>query len=159
MKQAELASWLRIIILIAALIGILLCFLIAPLVGKQVTVIEPALSQIFWPFLLFIWLTAIPFFLALWQCLKIIRNVAADNSFCQANARSLTLISRLALVECAFYVAAAATLAIANIFYPGFMVMIVVIIFCAIAITMAAAMLSHLVLKASLMKAEQDLTV
>lgn len=159
MKQAELASWLRIIILIAALIGILFCFLIAPLAGKQISIIEPSLSQIYWPFLLFIWLTAIPFFLALWQCLKIIRNVAADNSFCHANARSLTLISRLALVECAFYVAAAATLAIANIFYPGFMVMIVVIIFCAIAITMAAAMLSHLVLKASLMKAEQDLTV
>ena len=159
MKQAELASWLRIIVWIAALIGILFCFLIAPLAGKQVIVIEPALSQIFWPFLLLIWLTAIPFFLALWQCLKIIRNVAADNSFCQDNARYLTLISRLALVECALYAATAVTLAIANIFYPGLMVMIVVIIFCAIAIAIAAAMLSHLVLKASLMKAEQDLTV
>ena len=61
MKQAELASWLRIIILIAALIGILFCFFIAPLAGKQISIIEPSLSQIYWPFLLFIWLTAIPF--------------------------------------------------------------------------------------------------
>lgn len=66
MKQLELAKWIKAIIIISAIIGLIICFIIVPVLGKDLLTIYPEFDYMFIPSLIFIWITAIPFYIALW---------------------------------------------------------------------------------------------
>ena len=63
MKQKELSKWIKGIIIIAAVIGLLFCFWIVPSLGNDAVSINPELHYMFYPCLIFIWITAIPFYM------------------------------------------------------------------------------------------------
>ncbi|MDI6618455.1 MAG: DUF2975 domain-containing protein [Clostridiales bacterium] len=159
MKQSELAKWLKCIIIISAFIGLFLCGLIAPLLGSDAASANPELKFMLWPSLIFIWITAVPLYMALWESWLISCDISNDNSFCDQNAKRLKSISKLALCECIFYLAAIITLMALNMLHPGILLIAVLIIFISISISVTSAALSHLVEKASALKQENDLTI
>lgn len=159
MKQFELAKWLKTLIIISALIGLVLCFVIVPIIGKDAVLMNPDLEYIFYPSLIFIWITGIPFYIALWKSWSIASEIGKDRSFCKENADSLKTISRLALVECVLYFSAIISLLILNLLHPGLLLMALSIIFLGVAVAVAAAALSHLVEKANRLQEENDLTI
>ena len=159
MERMELAKWLKIVIAFAALLGMFLCFIIAPLLGREIAFEFPELSYLFWPCLIFIWITACPFYFALYKGWQMCQEIAIDNSFCRENARRLKEISRLALFECVMYLVALIGLLVLNLLHPSILLMILFILFVGISIAVVAAALSHLVEKVCDLKEENDLTI
>lgn len=159
MKQKELAKWLKLLIAFAALIGAFLCLIIVPALGHDAVLMYPELDYMYWPCLIFIWITAIPFYFALYKGLLICQEISADNSFCTENAQRLKEISKLALSECILYLAAMIILFVLNLLHPSILLITLFIIFVGISIAIVSAALSHLVEKASELKEENDLTI
>lgn len=102
-------------------------------------------------------LSAIPIAIALVLFWQICTEIGRDNSFCHKNAGRLTGIGFCALVDTGYCAVGTVTIEIlvgSPVWVTGLMV-------CALgmAIALAAFLLSHLVLKAADMKAENDLTI
>ncbi|HHU63711.1 MAG TPA: DUF2975 domain-containing protein [Clostridiales bacterium] len=159
MKQLELAKWLKRIIVIIAVIGLLVCFVIAPTIGRNIALTYPEFEYMFFPCLVFIWITAVPFYIALWNVWLICNEISKDNSFCRENAARLKLISKLSVLECILYFVAIIILLFLNLLHPSILLLALSIIFVGIAIAIASAALSHLVHKAYVLKEENDLTI
>lgn len=159
MKQKELAKWLKLVIAFAALIGVFLCLVIIPTLGHDFALMNPELDYMYWPCLIYIWITAVPFYFALYKAFLICREISADNSFCTENAQRLKEISKLALSECILYLAAMIILFVLNLLHPSILLIMLFIIFTGISIAIISAALSHLVEKASELKKENDLTI
>ncbi|WP_164918986.1 DUF2975 domain-containing protein [Caproiciproducens sp. NJN-50] len=159
LKQTELSKWLKGIIVFAGLIGAALCFWIVPALGKETARENPGLSGLFRPCLTFVWITAVPFYFALWKSWQICREIAKDNSFCRENGKRLRDIGALAVSESLLYFAAAVILLILKLLHPGVLLLILFIIFAGTAAAVVCAALSHLVEKACDLKQENDLTI
>lgn len=159
MKQKELAKWLKLVIAFAALIGVFLCLVIVPTLGHDFALMYPELDYMYWPCLIYIWITAVPFYFALYKAFLICREISADSSFCTENAQRLKEISKLALSECILYLAAMIILFVLNLLHPSILLIMLFIIFAGISIAIISAALSHLVEKASELKKENDLTI
>lgn len=159
MKQTELVKWLKIIIVFAALLGLFLCFVLAPNIGKDTAAMYPEVDYMFWPCLIFIWITAIPFYIALYKGWLMCKEISKDNSFCLDNAKRLKDIGKLALFESIFYFVGMIILLNMNLLHPSIFFMMVFIIFVGISIGIVSFALSHLVEKASELKDENDLTI
>ena len=100
---------------------------------------------------------AIPIAVALILFWQICTEIGRDNSFCHKNASRLTGIGFCALVDTGYCAVGTVTLEImvgSPIWVTGLMVCTV-----GLSIALAAFLLSHLVLKAADMKAENDLTI
>ncbi|MFA9379880.1 MAG: DUF2975 domain-containing protein [Acetanaerobacterium sp.] len=159
MKQAELARWLQWMVAVIALAGLAMCFLIAPALGSDAARMNPEFKYMFWPCLVFIWISAVPFYLALWKTWQICGDISRDNSFSWKNAERLKFISKLALFDCLLYMAAAIVLFIMNLLHPSILLMVLFIIVVGISIAAVSAVLSHLVEKAGALRQENDLTI
>lgn len=109
------------------------------------------------PGIIAISLSAIPIAIALVLFWQICTEIGRDNSFCHKNAGRLTGIGFCALVDTGYCAVGTVTIEIlvgSPIWVTGLMVCTV-----GLAIALAAFLLSHLVLKAADMKAENDLTI
>ncbi len=102
-------------------------------------------------------LSAVPIVIALVLFWRICTEIGRDNSFCHKNARRLGGIGFCAMVDtgyCAIGTVTIELLAGSSLWVLGMAVCVV-----GVAIAMASFLLSHLVLKAADMKAENDLTI
>ena len=102
-------------------------------------------------------ISAIPIAIALVLFWRICTEIGRDNSFCHKNARRLGGIGFCAMVDtgyCAIGTVTIELLAGSSLWVLGMAVCVV-----GVAIAMASFLLSHLVLKAADMKAENDLTI
>lgn len=159
MKRSELVGWLKGIIVVAFVMGAILCFVIAPFLGKGIALEYPEFAYLFWPCLIFVWVTAIPFVIALASSWQICGEIRKGRAFCERNVKRLKLISRLALAECIIYFAALVFLAVADLLHPAVLIFILVILCIGFAIAVFAAVLSHLTAKAGELQNENDLTI
>lgn len=101
--------------------------------------------------------SAIPIAIALVLFWNICTEIGRDNSFCHKNAGRLTGIGFCALIDTAYCAVGTVTLEL----LAGSPVWVLGLMVCTIglAIALAAFLLSHLVLKAAGLKAENDLTI
>ena len=109
------------------------------------------------PGIIAISISAIPIAIALILFWQICTEIGRDNSFCHKNASRLTGIGFCALVDTGYCAVGTVTVEIligSPVWVTGLMVCTV-----GLAIALAAFLLSHLVLKAADMKAENDLTI
>lgn len=159
LKRLKFSRWLKGIIVFSAFLGGALCGFIVPELGREAVRMNPELSRLFWPCLIFIWITAVPFYLTLWKAWLICREIAKDNSFCEDNARQLQKIGGLALSESVLYCAAAVALMALNLLHPGILLLILFLIFIGIAVAVLSGTLSYLVKKSCDLKRENDLTI
>ncbi len=63
MNQKNLALWLKIIVIGVGIAGLIIYFWLIPTIGKDLAVEE--FAYLFWPYLITIWITAIPIYLSL----------------------------------------------------------------------------------------------
>lgn len=159
MKKLEMGKWLKSIVIITGIMGLIFLFIIVPWLGKDMAANNPKLSYMYLPCYIFIFVTAIPFYIALFCGWKIFNEISKDNSFCIENAKSLKLISKLSVSECILYIIASMALIILNQLHLEIFVLIVFIIFIGLAIAVLSGALSYLVEKASHIKEENDLTI
>ena len=159
MGQKSFAIWLKCMIA-----GVCVCLLavygmVIPIFALNVRAVYPEFSYCFWPWLIFLWITALPCYGALGLGWRITSNIGRDQSFCDENARLLKVISFLAAGDAAYFFAGNIVLLLLNMNHPGIALGLLLVVFAGAAVAAAAAALSHLVKKAAVLQEQSDLTI
>ena len=159
MSQKELSRWLRAVVIVGWLGCLLMAIWMMPGLAQDSETAFPEFAYLKWPCLIFFWCALVPVAAALWFAYKIFAEIGRDNSFCRENAIRLRIISRLALADTVACLAAMAALLVLNALHPGVFLLMLAVIVAGAAVTVAAAALSHLTLKAANLQDENDLTI
>ncbi len=159
MEQKKLAGWLKLIVIGIAVCAVYIYAVIIPGYGQMIVRQNPEFGYCYLPLLIFISITSIPIFGALFLALKIFANIGNDRSFCKENADHLKWISWLAGGDAAYFFLGNIVLMFMNMNHPGIVLYSLIVVFAGTAVSVASAALSHLVLKAALLQEESDLTV
>lgn len=159
MNQLKLSKWLKAIIIGTGICGAIVYFYVFPFWGKNILTSHPEFTSWFWPWLIFLWLTSIPCYAVLVCGWKISIEIGNDNSFSIKNANLLKLVSALAAGDSVFLLIGNIVLLLLNKNHPGILFLSLLLVFAGIAVTVASASLSHLVMKAAKIREENELTI
>ena len=160
MKQSSLSKWLKFIIAGVGVCGLIVYFLVVPALGLSLAQYEKgSFDHCYWPWLGFLWATGIPCYAALVLAWKIASNIGADRSFSGENAKLLKWISALAAADAGFFFLGNILLLFLNMNHPGIVLVSLIVVFAGVAISVAAAALSHLVAKAQVLQDQSDWTI
>lgn len=159
MNQKSLSRWLKAIIIGMGIIGLAFYGAVVPVLGNDIIIQYPEYDYWYYPWLVFLWLTAIPCYIVLYLGWKISSNIAKDNSFCKQNASAMKIISVLAASDSIFFFAGNIVYWLIGFNHPSVVLASLVIVFIGISISVASAVLSHLIIKAAKIKEENDLTI
>lgn len=159
MKQKELSIWLKLIIIFCGCFGLLFCMYIGPKTGRVLLLDSENLEALYNPFVVFVWITGIPFFIALFLGWQICSDIRLDQAFTIRNAGRLKKISMLSMIECVLYVGALLYLFVIGSYQANLVMIMLLILFFAVVISIFTSLLSHLVRRASEIKEDSDLTI
>lgn len=159
MTQKTIAGWLKGIIIGVALCGLVIYALVIPSVGLSVAAANPEFTNCYYPWLIFICITALPFYAALVLAWKVAANIGRDRSFTMENARWIKSIAVLAVADAMFFFIGNVVLLLLNMSHPGIALLSLIVVFAGIAIAIASAALSYLVKKAALLQEQSDWTI
>ena len=159
MEQKTLSRWLKLVLVGLGLCGLVVYGAILPLYGQSILSLNPDMGNRYWPWLIFLWASGVPCYAALVIGWRIAVNIGLDRSFSGDNARCLKRIALLAAGDAVFFFAGNIVLLFANMSHPGVVLGSLLVVFAGVAVSIAAAALSHLVLKAALLQEQSDLTI
>ena len=159
MEQKHLSKWLKLILIGVAICGLVVYALVVPMCGISLCSLYPEYSNRFWPWLIFIWISGIPCFLVLYYAWRISTNIGNNLSFTDQNASLLKSISILSALDAGFFFVGNIVLLLLNMSHPSVVIVSFVIVFVGIAVSVASAVLSHLVQKATALQEQSDWTI
>lgn len=159
MSQKGLANSLKAVIIGIGVCGLIIYFYFLPVWGKVIVNSAKGYEDCYLPWMIFLWLTAIPCYLVLICGWRIAMEIGKDNSFSDINAKMLKYISGLAAFDSVFLFVGSIVLYILHLSHEGVVLLSVVVVFAGITVTVAAAALSHLVYKAAALRKESELTI
>lgn len=154
MEQNTLARWLKTISVCLGAAAAVFYFLLLPLWAKAA--IE---REHYWYWMAFFWLTLIPNYLSLWQFWRICCQIGHDNSFSMENADSFRRISRILAFEALLLFVGVLVMVLTGMGHPNLCILLLLIMLAVLSVSILAAVLSHLVMKAYQLKQENDLTI
>lgn len=161
MSQKALSNWLKTIIILMAICGMIIFiyvfpFLIVPIIIKQISNTTVDAFSL-WTTILSI--NAIPCYIVLFFGWKIANNIGKDKSFTVKNSKYLEYIMITALLDSIFFLIANIVMLHIKMSTGLIFVIAIIMIFAGIVIAITAACLSHLVLKAAKLQEQNDLTI
>lgn len=159
MNQSNLSKWLKFITIAVGIIGLIVFLFLLPMVGREFARSNPEYSYCYYPWLIFIWIMAIPCYMVLGFFWSICNQIQTNHSFSDKNAKSLIWISGLAIFDTILCFAGNVTFLLLSMSHPGIFIGFLIVVFSGIAIAIVSAALSHLVKKASILQDENDLTI
>lgn len=159
MTQQSLSKWLRGIIIGIAACGIIIYGGLLPMFGKELAAENPEFAYCYYPWLIVLWISAIPCYFVLLNGWKITAEIARDNSFSLENAHYLKRICMFALADSAYFFIANLVLFFLNMNHPAILLASLFADFAGVVVAVTAAGLSHLVLKAAAIQQENELTI
>ena len=159
MNQQKLSAWLKAIIILIGLCGLVVYFGILPGCGSWLHDSYPEFASWHWPWMIFLWITAIPCYAILVLGWKIAVNIGENRSFSSANAGLLQGIAWLVAGDILFFFLGNVVFLFLGMNHPGILLVSLLICFVGFSVTVAAACLSHLVRKAADLQEQSDLTV
>ena len=159
MEQLSLSKWLKRIIIGIAVCGLIVYAYIVPSYGQSLVESYPEFANRYYPWLFFIWVTGIPCYAALFLGWRIAAGIGQDKSFTMENAKYLKWISVLAAGDALLVFVGNLVFLLLDLSHPGIMLLSLLIVFAGVAISVAAAALSHLVRKAAALQEQSDLTI
>jgi len=160
MTQKNLSKRLKAVIIGTGIFGLAIFAWLVPMYGASIASLYPEFSHCYWPWLIFLWLCALPCFVSLFFGWKVAENIGADNSFSFENAKLFKKISVLAAGDSVFFLLGNVALLFANMSHPGITIIFAPLIaFVGAAVSVVCAALSHLIYKSAVMKSENDLTI
>ena len=159
MIRKNLANWLKAIIIGTSVFGIDVYFGVTPVLGKTIANANPEFNYCFLPWLIFIWITAVPCYAVLVLGWRIAGNIGRNHSFCKDNARYMKYVSYLAVADSAIFFFGNIVFLFLNMNHPGILLLSLLVTFGGILIAIAAAILSHLIMKAADIQEQNELTI
>ncbi|MCS1350482.1 DUF2975 domain-containing protein [Mechercharimyces sp. CAU 1602] len=154
-------NFLRVTIFLAGTAVLLLCIFALPSIAVEIAEYEIETAPYLYPILIGMYVTAIPFFLALFYSLRLLRLVDRQDAFSKSSVTYLRRIKFSAVVVSLIY------LALMPCFYfvgeiddaPGVIVIGMVMVFTSFVIAVFTALLQKILKHAIEIKSEHDLTV
>lgn len=111
MKQHNVARWLQAACIGAAVLGIAVFAVEAPILARTSARAFPQFEGLLWPALLWLWGIGILCYMSLWRFWGVCRRIGEDRSFSPQNAAAMGLIARY------LWLAAGMTLALTLLLY------------------------------------------
>ena len=159
MEQKSLARWLKLMILVVAVCCLAVYFLVIPAYGGSLRDEYPEFAYCFWPWVIFLWVSALPVLAALALGWRVAANIGRDASFSMDNARLLRRIAWLAAGDTVYLFLGNLVLLLLGMSHPGIALLLLLAVFVGAAAAVAAGALSHLVQKAARLQEDSDLTI
>lgn len=159
MKQATLARWLKLIVVGVGVCGLILFVVVVPTLAKTMVDKYPEFSNYRWPWMILIWIMALPCYAVLVLAWKIVTNIGLDRSFSTENATLFKWIAFLAAVDSVILFVGNLVFLFLNMTQPSIVLISFIVEFFGIAISVVAAALSHLVNKAADLQDQSNLTI
>ena len=159
MKHSIFSKWLKVIIVGTTLIGLACCIFVVPFLADIFKHQYPEFSYWVLPWMLALYITAVPCFLAMGISWKIASNIGKDKSFCHENARLFFWYSRLAFGDSVFFLVVSVIYWLVGMNHPGLLIADLLVVFIGMAVFCCTAALSYLVEKAAKLQDENDLTI
>lgn len=156
MKRETLFLRLAVIV-----IGLPIAGALAFLTFDLITVPKNSSFTLFIPMVLVVYISAIPYFYALYETMKLLGYIDRNDAFSNLSVRSLKKIKRCAIVISVLFIVDLPFLyRIAEIDdAPGVLLFSLIIIFASMVIAVFAAVLQKLLTNALEIKSENDLTI
>jgi len=153
--------FLKFAVVLMGLPILALCIFVLPEIARFFAELNPTLDFLQYPFLIGLYITAIVFFAALYQTLKLLSYIDKNEAFSEVSVSALKNIKYCAITIGSFYVV------FMPLIYlmaevddaPGMILIGMVIIFGCMVIAVFAAVLQKLLKNAIDIKSENDLTV
>lgn len=159
MSQKSLVKWIQGILIGFAICGVIFYGGLIPNIGLDLVSSYPEFGYMFYPWLVFILLTAIPCYIFLFFAWKVTLNIDKDNSFCMENSIHLRNMAYLTLFDTVFFMVGNIVYFLLGMNHPSILLGSILVVFVGVAISVACAALSHLVSNAAKIKDENDLTI
>lgn len=152
MKRTEISKWLKGIVILLGVMGLVFLVLIIPVLAQECKTGYPEVAFLYWPAMFYIWIIAAGGYAMLFFFWNVSKQIGNENSFSKENANSFTWISRIALAISVILFLGIVYLGVYKWLNPGFAIVFVIGILASITLSVLAAALSHLILKAYEMK-------
>ncbi len=159
MSQKTLNKWLKLVIIGFGAGGLILYFAALPFIGISIVEDFPESSYCFWPWLIFLWLTAVPVYLVLFFLWKVVKNIQSGQSFSAENAKYFKWNAKFTMIDTCYFFIGNIALLFANCSHPSVFLASLVVCFIGTAVSVIFATLSHLFFKASILQSQNDLTI
>jgi hypothetical protein len=153
--------FLKFVVVLMGLPVLALCIFLLPGIAEYFAELNPKLDFLQYPFLIGLYVTAIVFFVALYQTLKLLSYIDKNQAFSELSVKALKNIKYCANTISALYVVFMPLLYLmAEVDdAPGIILIGMVIIFGCMVVAVFAAVLQKLLKHAIDIKSENDLTV
>lgn len=159
-KQKILSNWLKSVVIGLGVLGAIVYGFVLPMGWKMGTINHASLGgEAYWIRMGFLWVTAIPCYIALVYAWKVFTEIGRNNSFSFANAKYFKNIAILALVDTIYYMVGNLIMFFLNMNHPGILLVTFLISFVGVAVVIVCAALAQLVQKAAELKEENELTI
>lgn len=158
MKRKK-TTFLKLSIVMIGIVVLILCIFLLPWLAESTAKLNPTYAYLKYPFLIGIYITTIPFFIALYQSLKLLDHIATKSAFSEVTVGALTNIKYCAISIIVLYALGLTGLGIINVLHPSIAIIGVTIIFASWTIALFAAVLQELLNNIIEIKSENDLTV
>jgi hypothetical protein len=153
--------FLKIAVILIGISILALCIFLAPEIANFAAELYPEIAYIKYLVLIFLYVTAIPFYFALYQAFKLLSYIDKNKAFSDLSVKALKNIKYGAITLSTLYVAGMPILYLIGDRddAPGIIVIGLVIIFASMVIAVFAWVLQMLLKNAIDIKSENDLTV
>jgi Protein of unknown function (DUF2975) len=150
--------FLKSAIILLGVIMFALCIGLAEL-ARYTAKTNPEYAYLRYPILFGMYVTVIPFYIALFQAYKLLKYIEIKNASSQLALQSLQIIKRCAVTISILYVVGSTGLLLLNVLHPGIFLTGIAIIFTSLVIAVFAAVLQALFKSALEIKEENELTI
>ncbi|MBM7702959.1 DUF2975 domain-containing protein [Metabacillus iocasae] len=158
MKQRNVLFLKGVVVLIGLTI-LIACAFWLPSFAQKAALLNPTYAYLRYPVLLGLYLTAIPFFLALYQALNLLTYIEKGDVFSERPIWALGRIKHCAFLIILLYVIGMVLLGALHALHPGIALIGILIIVTTAVVTVLSAILQELLRCAVEMKIENELTV
>ncbi len=159
MNQKSLSAWLKGAIICLALIGAAVYAFVIPQYGRTIVGLSSLNTRYYWPWLIFVLISGIPCYAALICAWRVSVQIGIDNSFSYINASMLRKIAYLAAADALYFFVGNIVFWMIGVTGPRDVLISLLPVGCAGAVSISSAALSHLIKKAADMKSDNDLTI
>lgn len=159
MYKTRLSKWLRFIIITVGLCGFFICAWVIPSLGQMMTGIYPEFAFCYRPWLILIWVTAIPCYIILALGWRISKNIKNGRSFSFENGKLLNNIAVLSAADAGVFFGMNIVFLFLGMNHPGIALLSLIVLVFGLSVSLASVIVSHLVIKAARLQEENDLTI
>jgi len=151
--------FLKVAIFLIGITVLAMCVFLLPWLANDTAEMYPEFAYLQYPILIGLYITAIPFFIALYQALKLLNYIGNNNAFSELSVKALKHIKYCSVTISILYVIGIIFLISQNASHPGIVLIGLTIFFTSVVIAVFTAVLQKLLKNALEIKSENDLTV